>query len=147
MHSIHWEVELRRVILVRLSTTRGSSSVDKDPRHLVRIAHMVVKNTTKQWKDKRSRDWWKSIPGQRQAWKFLVRYGPTFTVNLLSRDRKSVRTIVDLLTGHCILRTHMSNLGPAEEISKSQNLCGGITYKAVRSRGESKANVFYLLKE
>ncbi|GJQ76113.1 hypothetical protein Trydic_g1862 [Trypoxylus dichotomus] len=73
---------------------------------------MVVKETTKQCKDK-SQDWWKNVSGQRQTKKFLIGYMP-FTADLLSRDRETVRIIVGLLTGHCILRKHMSNLGLTE---------------------------------
>ncbi|GJQ74127.1 hypothetical protein Trydic_g19049 [Trypoxylus dichotomus] len=88
---------------------------DKGPRHSVGMAYMVVKETTKEWKDKMSLDWWNSIPGQRQAKKSLVGYRSTFRANLLSRDRKPVRKIVELLTGHCLLKKHMSNLGLTEK--------------------------------
>ncbi|GJQ84853.1 hypothetical protein Trydic_g474 [Trypoxylus dichotomus] len=80
------------------------------------MAYTVVKETTKQWKDKRSQNWWNSIPGWKQAKKFLVGYRPSFTVlDLLCRDRKSVRTIVSLPTERCMLRKLMSNLDPTEE--------------------------------
>ncbi|GJQ74048.1 hypothetical protein Trydic_g18971 [Trypoxylus dichotomus] len=76
---------------------------------------MIVKETTKQCKDKRFQDWWKSMPGQREANKFPVGYRLTFTADLLSTDRNSVRTTMGLLTGYCMLRKYMSNLGLTEE--------------------------------
>ncbi|GJQ83680.1 hypothetical protein Trydic_g14388 [Trypoxylus dichotomus] len=68
--------------------------VGKGLRHSVGIAYVVVKETTEELNDKRSQNWWKSIPSQRLTKKFLVGYRPTFTADLLSRDRKFVRTIV-----------------------------------------------------
>ncbi|GJQ74044.1 hypothetical protein Trydic_g18967 [Trypoxylus dichotomus] len=74
----------------------------KSPRHSTGITHAVVKETTKQRKDKRSQDWWKSISIQRQAKKFLVGYKATFTMELLRKEKMSVRT-----TGHGILKKRM----------------------------------------
>ncbi|GJQ84542.1 hypothetical protein Trydic_g20038 [Trypoxylus dichotomus] len=65
--------------------------------------------------NRKSEDWWKNIPDYRQTKKFLAGYRPTFTVDIVNRDRKSVRTIVGLLTGHCMFRKHMSNLGLTEK--------------------------------
>ncbi|GJQ77015.1 hypothetical protein Trydic_g15210 [Trypoxylus dichotomus] len=103
------------------------------------------------WKYKISQDWWKTIPGQRQFKKFLIGYRPTFTAVLLSRDRKSVRTIVGLVTGHCMLRKHMVNLvlreGTVEMGPEYPKVETYVEESFTRSSEESKASVVDLIKE
>ena len=86
---------------------QGASMAFMGPEPSCGIAKARVKQVIKQWITKESKREWVETPGQRQAKLFIKKPSPKFTEDLLSNDRKSVRTVVGLLTGHCRHRRHM----------------------------------------
>ena len=94
---------------------QGSSMAFVGPEPFCGIAKAVVRQAINKWMELKSRTWWKNIPGLRQAKQFIKEQAPKVTADLLSKDRKSVRAIVGLLTGHCRLNKHMSTIGLTDE--------------------------------
>ena len=68
---------------------------------------------------------WLDLPGQRHTKIFLQERKPKLTAELLNFDLKAVRVLVRLLTGHCRLNKHMSNLGLEEDLCLWEELCLG----------------------
>ncbi|KAK9497993.1 hypothetical protein O3M35_003884 [Rhynocoris fuscipes] len=62
-----------------------------------------------------SQEWWQKIPGQRQAKLAIKGRSKRFTADLLNQERKIVRMVVGLLTGHCRLNKHMYNMRLADD--------------------------------
>ena len=94
---------------------QGSSTAFVGPEPFCGIAKARVRQANQKWIAEESIRSWEETPGQRQAKQFIKEPSPKFAEDLLRRDRKSVRAVVGMLTGHCRLRKHMSNMGLAEE--------------------------------
>lgn len=56
--------------------------------------------------DAKSKEWWERTSGQSQAKESFKEERPDSFRNLLSKDGKTVKMIVDLKTGHCRLYMH-----------------------------------------
>ena len=94
---------------------QGASMSFVGPEPFCGVAKAITKAVTKKWLTNKSLEWWKNSPGQRQAKKFITEHSPKFTADLISKDRKSVKAVVGLLTGHCKLNRHLKLMGLAEE--------------------------------
>ncbi|KAJ8919400.1 hypothetical protein NQ315_016493 [Exocentrus adspersus] len=79
------------------------------------IAKTHVRASIDEWMDGKSWEWWRKLPQQRQAKMFIKGRSARLTDDLLGQNRKAIRIIVGLLTGHCRLNKHMSLMGLAEE--------------------------------
>lgn len=86
-------------------------------RPLFGVPLCLGKEGVHQWINDKSLKHWKSTAGCRQA-KLLMGTEEigTRAKQLLQLDRKQARTAIGLLTGHCALRYHMSNMGLSTEI-------------------------------
>ncbi|KAJ8911477.1 hypothetical protein NQ315_010848 [Exocentrus adspersus] len=79
------------------------------------IAKTHVRASIDEWMDGKSREWWRNFRQQRQAKMFIKERSARLTEDLLGQNRKAIRIIVGLLTGHCRLNKHMSLMVLAEE--------------------------------
>ncbi|XP_060521342.1 uncharacterized protein LOC132698988 [Cylas formicarius] len=86
----------------------GSSMRLIGPEPFCGVAKPVAKTAIRDWIYRESRRWWRDMPEQRQAKEFLRFPSANFTTDLLSYNRKAVRIMVGLLTGHCRLKRHHS---------------------------------------
>ncbi|XP_060516851.1 uncharacterized protein LOC132696179 [Cylas formicarius] len=86
----------------------GSSMRLIGPEPFCGVAKPVAKTAIMDWMDRESRRWWRDMPGQRQAKEFLRGPSANFTEDLLSYNRKAVRIMVGLRTGHCRRKRHLS---------------------------------------
>ncbi|KAJ8914451.1 hypothetical protein NQ315_011392 [Exocentrus adspersus] len=80
------------------------------------IAKTHVRASIDEWMDGKSREWWRKLPQQRQAKMFIKERSARLTDDLLGQNRKAIRIIVGLLTGHCRLNKHMSLMELAEKL-------------------------------
>ncbi|KAJ8914040.1 hypothetical protein NQ315_017559 [Exocentrus adspersus] len=85
------------------------------PESFCGIAKTHVRASIDEWMDGKSREWWRKLPQQRQAKMFIKERSASLTDDLLGQNRKAIRIIVGLLTGHCRFNKHMSLMGLAEE--------------------------------
>lgn len=60
-------------------------------------------------------DYWERITGQETAKAFLGEPSSSRTNNLLTYNRKNLRQITGIITGHCHLKKHLHNLGHARD--------------------------------
>lgn len=79
------------------------------------IAKATAKRSIGTWMDKKSIEFWKNVPGQKQAKLFLDRPMPEITTEILNKNRETVRKITSMLTGHCKLKKHMNTIGLSED--------------------------------
>ena len=84
-------------------TRQGSSRQFVGPAPSFGTTQSQIRKSINEWIHSRSRDWWLKSPGQRQAKEFLKEQKSEFTRDLLDKDRKTVKMLVGLLTGHCRL--------------------------------------------
>lgn len=94
---------------------QGASKAFVGPEPFCGISKTTIASAVKRWVEDKFRQRWINIPGQRQTKTFIKGPMPKLAADLLSRDRKSVKAIVSLLTGHCRLNKHMSTIGLADQ--------------------------------
>lgn len=93
----------------------GASKALIGPEPFCGVAKPCIRAAINEWVQNKSLEWWRNLPGQRQAKEFIKGRSAKFTEDLLSLNRKAIRIIVGLLTGHCRLNRHMSLMGLAED--------------------------------
>lgn len=71
----------------------------------------ITKAVTREWIVHKSMEWWWNSPEQRQAKQFIIEYSAKFMAGLISKDRKTVKVIVGVLTGHCKLNRQLQLMG------------------------------------
>jgi len=141
-------------------TARMGSAVSPiGPEPQCAVADCIKKAEIGKWMQKKSQDWWKSSPGQRQAKQFIEERRPRFTKDLLNHRRNVVRIVVGLMTGHCRLNNHMNHLNLAkrsvcrfcqeEEETSEHVLCRCKNLAAVRFEklGEEEPRADSYIKE
>ena len=93
----------------------GASKALIGPEPFCGVAKPCIRSSINDWLQNKSLEWWRSFPHQRQAKEFIKERSAKFTEDLLRQNRKAIRIIVSLLTGHCRLNRHMSLMGLAED--------------------------------
>ena len=122
---------------------QGSSMPFIGPEPFCGVAKAVTRMATERWVANKSLEWWRNSSGQRQAKRFIVEHSPKFTVDLISKDRKTVKAVVGLLTGHCKLNRHLKLMGLTDEAMCRFCQSEEETSEHILCRCDSLANVWF----
>ena len=90
---------------------RGSQSPFCGPEPVFGITRNQIKIAIKDWCFEAFRKHWFEREDCRQAKDMAVQPDQAKTAWLLRKDRRAVRNLVAVLTGHCSLRGHLSKIG------------------------------------
>jgi ribonuclease HI len=89
---------------------QGSSSALIGPEPACGVSCITVKGALEQRLTGMHQMYWESLPGHRQAKVLIGGTSKKTTTKLLNLNRKELRTVVGLKTGHCGLRKHLYNM-------------------------------------
>ncbi|KAK9499414.1 hypothetical protein O3M35_002456 [Rhynocoris fuscipes] len=93
----------------------GATSEFIGPEPFCGLPRSTIRSSILNWLNIQSQEWWQKTPGQRQAKLAIKGRSKSFTADLLNQERKIVRMVVGLLTGHCRLNKHMYNMRLADD--------------------------------
>ena len=94
---------------------KGANGNNTFPGLSVGMPQQTVKRSIRDWTVSQLNSTWRQTDGARQSKIFISEWSAKRTEELMQLDRKSVRTVVASLTGHCRLRRHLNLLGLSEE--------------------------------
>lgn len=89
----------------------GAKTVVFGPEPVLAISRSIARLEFQHWIRDQHIKYWESLSTCRQAKSFLEKPCKTLTEKLLTLERRSLRTVVGLLTGHCPLNKHLTNIG------------------------------------
>jgi hypothetical protein len=75
------------------------------------ISAGTAKNAVRDWTKRYHKKYWESLTGLKQAKGFLQGPSVRRTKELLKLNRKQLRWVTGLLTGHCHLKGHLFKMG------------------------------------
>lgn len=90
---------------------KGSSEPIFGPEPALTIMKTSVRTTIREWIKNQHLERWVNLRGQKQSKKMLRYRSANLTKNALQLSRQQLRTVVGLITGHCVLRKHHHNMG------------------------------------
>ncbi|KAI5705593.1 hypothetical protein M8J75_000064 [Diaphorina citri] len=70
-----------------------------------------TKTFIKSWAQKAHQDRWDKVSGLRHSKLMMLGPNKDLTMNILSLNRKNIRLVTSLITGHCGLRKHLQTMG------------------------------------
>lgn len=94
---------------------RGSSTQFYGPEPVIGVSSQVIKTAFSRWSTGAHSAHWRMVVGCRQAKELIASPSAKFTRSLLRLDRKWLRLLVGVLTGHCGLNKHLTTLRVAND--------------------------------
>ena len=93
----------------------GANGVFIGPEPVLGVHEGEFKEILNQWIKNQHDALWKNVSGLRQSKMFILQVGQKNLKNILKLNRKDLRVIVGLYTGHCQLRRHLKIIGVINE--------------------------------
>lgn len=90
---------------------KGSDTPYIGPEPAIGISKTEARSTVRNWVKRNHESYWARISGHRHSKQMMTRPSSTLTVDLLRLNRKQMRLVTGLITGHCGLRKHLHNMG------------------------------------
>ena len=125
---------------------QGSSNIFVGPEPFLGISKSAVRHEITDWGQAQIASIWSEMRGLRQA-KTFITPSPSIAKKLLGLNRRELRTITGLLTGHCPARYHLHKIGMwpnnlcrfcLTELESSAHLlcfCGALVSRRLRFLG------------
>lgn len=105
-----------------LLAKKGSEQRLVGPEPSCGIAYETARATVRELLRQQHNSHWSEVFGLRQSRLFIHGPSRTRTLKLLQLNKKQLRKVVGLFTGHCQLRKHLNNIGVADD--PACRLCG-----------------------
>ncbi|KAI5750928.1 hypothetical protein M8J77_002538 [Diaphorina citri] len=89
----------------------GSSRPFIGPEPVIGLSNSETRTFIKCWAQKAHQDRWDKVSGLRHSKLMMLGPNKDLTMNILSLNRKNIRLVTSLITGHCGLRKHLQTMG------------------------------------
>ncbi|KAI5726111.1 hypothetical protein M8J77_023937 [Diaphorina citri] len=103
----------------------GSSRPLIGPEPVIGLSNSETRTFIKSWAQKAHQDRWDKVSGLRHSKLMMLGPNKDLTMNILSLNRKNIRLVTSLITGHCGLRKHLQTMG----LYQGQVVCSQKTAK------------------
>ena len=85
------------------------------PEPALGVSRVTCTLKIREWLVRKHAEKWKSLPALTHSKKFIKKPNKKIAREALSNDRKTIKTVIEAITGHCHLRKHMYQIGICAE--------------------------------
>ncbi|KAL1446432.1 hypothetical protein WDU94_012296 [Cyamophila willieti] len=102
---------------------KGSGTPFTGPEPVIGISKTEARSTVRRWVQRTHQSYWTHISGHRHSKVMMTGPSSKLTADILKLNRKQIRLVTGLITGHCGLRKHLHTMGIFRETPVC-SLCG-----------------------